>query len=113
VERRGQLFDRAGEPIQGTNIIDLVRYSINTTKSFTKNRQPTGWNDFQGRLEDANVPNVLAPGLYANNDLRASYLKRKTPPSSLTPARSIKKPRAIANTVRRNPLRTTRLWDKY
>ena len=109
---KNQLHDRDDNPIPGTNIIDLIRYSMNTSKSFAKNRQPLGWSDFQGRLEDANVPNALAPGLYTNNDLRASYLKR--PPSTpLTPQQTNKRLRVGVSALRQNPTRIVRKWTKY
>jgi hypothetical protein len=111
---KGELLDSDGVGVPGTNIVDLVRYSVNSAKSFAKGRQPSGWREFQSRLEASNVPNALAPGLFVNNDLRADYLRRK--PSSPRDIPPSKQPRMSANPVRKTTGRIRRpvqRWEAY
>jgi hypothetical protein len=108
---KGQLKDDEGSVIPGTNIVDLVRYSLNTGKSVVKRRQPVGWHEFKGTLERANVPDALAPGLYIDNDARAARLKRKPSTSPAQSAKS-KQPRVSVRTLRANPAKVNR-WQAY
>ena len=61
---KGEIKDVGGNVLQGTNIADLVRYGLNTSRSaIGRGREPKGWPLFRAMLQTSNVPTALVPGV--------------------------------------------------
>ena len=56
VNAKGEMYDRHGAVIEGSNITDLVQHAVRDRR---RNIVPTGWNDFLNVLRDNNAPRMI------------------------------------------------------
>ena len=102
VNAKGEMYDRHGAVIEGSNITDLVQHAVRDRR---RNIVPTGWNDFLNVLRDNNAPRMIL-NYDTLDEIRAVQVPKKIPTrTSSSSSTDSKRPSRI-------PIRTQRVAVK-
>lgn len=103
VNAKGEMYDRHGAVIEGSNITDLVQHAVRDRR---RNIVPTGWKEFLNVLRDNNAPRMIL-----NYDTLDEIQAAQLPKSSPTSSSSTKRPTRV-DSKRRKDLKAAAIKTK-
>ena len=91
VNNKGEMYDKDGAIIEGSNISDLIQHAIRDRR---RNITPSGWSEFLGVLKENNVPRMIL-----NYDTLDEMLVKRSNSSSSSSSALTKEPSKLRKSI--------------